>query len=514
MFEILATVFGSITGFILTILGLIHFVLRFKADRKLKRNLWIALIISFVLSLVFQITASIHSRTYKTELVLRYQDKFNEEKMTRYRAQGSMAISEYMQKHDWNSVTNEDELDGLENVLDFFDELGFYWKSGDISGEVLHEHFYFAMRTYCQETTNYIHRAQEKGYKANWENVEPLFNVLTKIEAAKVGKSATNCIWDEHTLQENLQAEFRLVPAKDVAITPISIQSQTIFNVQSNASVSLASSNQLFNVSSFLSNAPATFNAANAMIGTLNVINSPADTNIQKELKEIKEDISNKNEVTTHQLLAITKLVSELDKRTEDIHRLPDGRTSIGDIIAVGSASYFIREATQATEALQKKDFISAFPHYNNAIKSIEAAPESLHAFGGEMVSIKPESRTAVYLGASSCALVLQSNNLVVDYAYKAFNYSPNSGTRNVLVAALALLGTQEYFEKNYSESFKLFSSGITNYEATTESVTNLPIEVGKSLYNFFGAAALALGKTNEVLKAQEKLAELSKVNP
>jgi hypothetical protein len=513
MLQILATAFGSITAFILAIFGIIHFVPRYKSDRQLKKFLWWCLGVSFVFGVGLQIAASMHERTYKTELVLRYQDKFNEDKMTHYRAHAAAAINKYMEKRDWNSVTNDDELDGLENVLDFFDELGFYWKSGDISGTVLHEHFYFAMRTYCQETTNYIHRAQKKESKADWENVEPLFIELTQIEAKRIGKSATNCLRDAHTLQDNLNAEIRLEPTKETIGAPISIQSQTVFNVASNAMASPASSNQLFHVSALGTNLPA-FNAPNAMIGTVNVINSPSDTHIKEELTKIREDISKTNEVTTHQLLLVTKLVSELDERTKDIQRLPDGRTSIGGIIAVGSSFYFTQEAIEATAALQKMDFASAFPHFNNAIKAIEAAPESLHAFGGEMVSIKPESKSAVYLGATSCALVLQSNNLVVDYAYKAFNSSPTSRTRNVLVTALTFSGQLEYFNKNYSDSFRLLSEGVTNYEATTVCVTNLPADFNKSLYSVFGAAALALGKTNEVLKAQEKLEELSKVNP
>jgi poly-D-alanine transfer protein DltD len=98
----------------------------------------------------------------------------------------------------------------MEDVLGFFDELGFYWKHGEISSDVLYEHFYSNMRTYCQTTMGYIRNEQKQESKADWENVEPLFNELTRIEANRNDVDITNCVWDVKTLQQYLNSEMRL----------------------------------------------------------------------------------------------------------------------------------------------------------------------------------------------------------------------------------------------------------------------------------------------------------------
>lgn len=210
MTENLATIFSSITAFFFAVLGLLHFSKRLRvADRKLKNALWTVLIVSFVLSLICQVTTSIHQHAYKSDLVLRFEDKF-EDKLASDRAQAARAINEYLQTTNWDSVTNDEELDGLENILGFFDELGFYWKNGEIGGAVLHEHFYNDMRIYCQESLGYIRKDQKRESIADWEYVEPLLNELTKIETTKTGKTSASCRWNKQTLQESLKAEIRL----------------------------------------------------------------------------------------------------------------------------------------------------------------------------------------------------------------------------------------------------------------------------------------------------------------
>jgi len=208
MSAILATIFNSITLVLLGILGALE-VSKKASHLTFKKILWGVLAVSVVFSLVFQISASIHERTYKNDLILRYQDRF-EDKLVTERAEAAAAINEYLQKGNWDAVTNQDDIDSMEDVLGFFDELGFYWKHGEISSDVLYEHFYNDMRTYCQATMGYIHDDQRRESKADWECVEPLFNELTRIEAKRNGVNVTNCVWDMKTLQDNLTSEMRL----------------------------------------------------------------------------------------------------------------------------------------------------------------------------------------------------------------------------------------------------------------------------------------------------------------
>ena len=206
---ILFIIFNTISLLSLSLLGLLKASKRRKASQRIfAKLLWGVLAVSVVCSLVFQIMVSMHNQTYKSDLVLRYQDTF-EDKMIRERMEAAAVIAEYLQKRKWDVITNEDNLDSLEGVLAFFDDLGFYWKNGEVSSTVLYQHFYSDMRTFCQETMGYIHENQKAESVAEWEYVEPLFNELTRIEAKRIGKSITNCVWDTQTLEQYLKSEMR-----------------------------------------------------------------------------------------------------------------------------------------------------------------------------------------------------------------------------------------------------------------------------------------------------------------
>jgi hypothetical protein len=202
MTQILAAIFNSITLVLLGILGALEVSKRPRKRRLiLKKTLWGGLMGSVVFSLAFQFAAALHQQTCNNDLVLRYEDKFDEQ-MTGERAQAAEAITVFLKTGTWKAVANQDDIDSLEEVLAFFDELGFYWKNGEISTAVLYEHFYCDMRTYCQPTMEYIHDSQKTESVADWEYVEPLFKALTRIEAKRIGKDVKSCDWNNRTLQE------------------------------------------------------------------------------------------------------------------------------------------------------------------------------------------------------------------------------------------------------------------------------------------------------------------------
>jgi hypothetical protein len=209
--ETLATIFNSVTVVLLALLGAVEISKKPNAsERLIKKSLWTGLTLSVVLSLIFQYWASVHLHTYKSDMILRFEDKFDE-KLLRERAEAATAISEYLKTRNWVVVTNDYELASLEDVLGFFDELGFYWKNGEVSEDVLYEHFYDSMRTYCQETEGYIRKEQAKDSITDWEYVKPMFVELTKMEVKKTGRSQADCVWTTNMLQNSLQSEMRLI---------------------------------------------------------------------------------------------------------------------------------------------------------------------------------------------------------------------------------------------------------------------------------------------------------------
>ena len=125
-----------------------------------------------------------------------------------------MAILDCIKAGNWNAVTNADELHGLDDVLGFFDELGYYWQNNEISSDVLYEHFYDDLRTYCQAGRGHIQDEQKSDSSADYEYVLPLFEHLTKMEAEHTGKALAACEWKTNELIDNLLWEIREAKAK------------------------------------------------------------------------------------------------------------------------------------------------------------------------------------------------------------------------------------------------------------------------------------------------------------
>jgi hypothetical protein len=117
MIEIFATIFGSITVVLFGVLGAIE-ISKKESHRKFKNFLWGALAISIVFGLAFQFMMLLHIHTYKSDLVLRYEDKFDD-KMIPERAEASLVISEYLQKETGVQSLIKTGLTAWKMFLDF-----------------------------------------------------------------------------------------------------------------------------------------------------------------------------------------------------------------------------------------------------------------------------------------------------------------------------------------------------------------------------------------------------------
>src|SRR5271154_5674851 len=186
MTENSATLFNSIGLLFLTALGgWAVFKERKEQYHRLKITMWFVAVTFIGSSILIQALAQHHEWEYKNDLVLRYQDRY-EDQMIDSRIAAANAVSIYLQKGNWNADTNQYDVDGLENVLAFYDELGFYWKNHEVSTDVLYEHFYNDMRTYCQAGMNYIQTKSDS--PTDWEYVKPLFDELTRMESERTGR--------------------------------------------------------------------------------------------------------------------------------------------------------------------------------------------------------------------------------------------------------------------------------------------------------------------------------------
>jgi hypothetical protein len=189
--------------------------------RPLSAYLWCVLLVLFMgINLAFQIVTGfqrhaeeIQRHTYNTDLIKNYEVKFDN--MTKKRMLAATALSEYLQKGKWNVVTND--TDALDDVLGFFEELGYDEQKGVISAEVIHEYFDADVRFYYQASAEYIadSRVQNPDSATTFEYIKPLFEDVSKIEAKKSNRTAETLRFSEAEMLDYFQSETNTVNLKD-----------------------------------------------------------------------------------------------------------------------------------------------------------------------------------------------------------------------------------------------------------------------------------------------------------
>lgn len=125
------------------------------------------------------------NRTYDPMWALRFQTIFDDMQGKRQKA------AQALLKHNGdrkNVDAHMSELSDVDDVLDFFEDIGFYVKGGQISAEVAHHHFYHWIRGYWKASRNYIEACQEFE-PARWVHICDLFETTCEIEISQTKKS-------------------------------------------------------------------------------------------------------------------------------------------------------------------------------------------------------------------------------------------------------------------------------------------------------------------------------------
>ena len=117
-------------------------------------------------------------RAHDPSLVLQYQKMFDE--MAKERCLAAKTLLEY-KGHLGDLEHKGDVLDKIDDVLDFFDDVGFYQKGGQISPETAHHHFYHWLRMYWQASRDYV-EAWQKREGARWNHIGDLFEITSEVE--------------------------------------------------------------------------------------------------------------------------------------------------------------------------------------------------------------------------------------------------------------------------------------------------------------------------------------------
>ncbi len=147
---------------------------------------------------------------YDTTLAKDYDSKF--ENMTKKRALAAIAIQEYLSKGKWSLVTNN--TDALDDVLGFFETMGYDQERGLLSPDTTHEYFCDDIMAYYQASQDYITESQKKDGATAYEHIKPLFKLMVETEAKKEHTNAVAISWSKDDLWKYFQAETNSVNLK------------------------------------------------------------------------------------------------------------------------------------------------------------------------------------------------------------------------------------------------------------------------------------------------------------
>jgi hypothetical protein len=165
---------------------------------------WALLALFLIVILGFQMFAEYRKRTYDPTWLLKFIDIFHGEAMqcTRFKA------SEFLKGNKAKLADEECNSLDVNDLLDFFENLGFFLQGDQITAEAAHHAFHYWIRGYRSATRMYLKKVREQ-QPSSWEFVEFLFDMTEQIERERYKKQRKNVtLWDEEDTEEFLDEEI------------------------------------------------------------------------------------------------------------------------------------------------------------------------------------------------------------------------------------------------------------------------------------------------------------------
>ena len=189
-----------------------------REQKKFQFKLMLA--VTFVVS-IFGLVAHIiafnkqeDSKSFNTDIGKQYLDKYDTDFMLKQRSKAAQALTEYLSSTNQNWATMTNGTGALDEVLGFFDELGYDEIHKKISQDVAYEYFYSDVAGYYQAAEQYIAYSQKTDSPTDFENIKPLFNALNEVEFKKINKPLAESVWTKKDLVEFLKKEIDLKDEK------------------------------------------------------------------------------------------------------------------------------------------------------------------------------------------------------------------------------------------------------------------------------------------------------------
>jgi hypothetical protein len=139
-----------------------------------------------VVLLACQARAEYKHRTYDPTWAFRFDDRFYDVKFKTIR----FKAAKILKNNQGKLRRTEKNLDDIDEILDFLEDIGFYAQGDQITPEVAHHHFYHWIRGYYLAARDYIEAWQTKAQEPpRWEHIKELFEITSEIEDESEGKT-------------------------------------------------------------------------------------------------------------------------------------------------------------------------------------------------------------------------------------------------------------------------------------------------------------------------------------
>jgi hypothetical protein len=135
------------------------------------------------------------------------------EKMTVKRQKAGIVCLEYLSKGDWNLVTNN--TDGLDDVLNFFDGVGYSLENQKVSSNDVYEYFSDDIIAYYQTCKDRIH-AIHTNDDTELPYITHLYETMRIVTASQPpAETVTDVYYEKPELIKIFQSETNAVTLKD-----------------------------------------------------------------------------------------------------------------------------------------------------------------------------------------------------------------------------------------------------------------------------------------------------------
>jgi tetratricopeptide (TPR) repeat protein len=258
------------------------------------------------------------------------------------------------------------------------------------------------------------------------------------------------------------------------------------------------------------------YNAQNAPI---NIYYGAISNSVTKEAFEALENnlvtATNKIELTANEVHLLAQALRDLDQRTADIEKLPDGRTKFGSIVT-GKPKTLIEAADAGFQNYTNHNYGEALPYFQKAIEIFEAETNQTDVMmeSGGLTSL---GKGQLYALTADCMLHLTNYLAANEFAEKAVRENPNAENNLAVASSFGSLGRKSLANEDYTSALEAFRKSFDAYQASRNAgdfqITNVNMKVVAGFYGLAAQTAQRLGSNDLAYEYATNLVEIDSTN-